>query len=92
MSAPSNPEAFGRYKEVEQKALEIVKELKTVSSNAVDIELALVVAVYELHKGDLPPATISKIINEHCGEIQRFYDMMNEANAQPTGGTNLPVS
>lgn len=72
MAAPT-PENFEDYKKAESKALEILSEMKAVSPKRVDIELALVVAVFELHKGTLPAETVAKIIEGHLETIVPFY-------------------
>ena len=66
-------ENFKDYKRAEQKALEILGELKSVSAKKTDIELALVVAVFELHKGELPAGQIGAIIQEHLKSLVPFY-------------------
>lgn len=72
MSTPSE-ENFNDYKKAERKALEILAEMKTVSAKKTDIELALLVAIFELHKGELPAATTAKIINGHLAQVVPHY-------------------
>ena len=64
---------FQDYKRAEKKALELVAEMKSVSAKKVDIELALIVAVFELHKGTLPAETISAIIQGHLKQLLPHY-------------------
>jgi len=64
---------FINYKQAEKKALEIVAAMKTASTNKVDIELALLVAVFELHKDTAPAATIASIIQGHLKQLVPHY-------------------
>lgn len=72
MSTPQE-QNFNDYKKAETKALELLAEMKKTSARKVDIELALLVAVFELHKGTLPPATVAKIVEGHLGTLVPFY-------------------
>ena len=80
MATPT-PDNFADYKRAERKALELVAEMRTVTPKKVDIELALVVAVFELHKGTVPPETVANIIQGHLKQIVPYY----AAKAQPNG-------
>lgn len=64
---------FLDYKRAEKKALELLAAMKAVSPRAADIELALLVAIFELHKRSLPPTTIGAIIQGHVKELLAFY-------------------
>jgi hypothetical protein len=64
---------FEDYKKVERKALEIVATMKAVTPRKVDIELALLVAIFELHKGELPPDTVAAIIGGHLQQLIPFF-------------------
>ncbi len=66
-------ENFKDYKKAEQKALEILQEMRAVSAKKVDIELALVVALFELHKGELPAGQTAAIIHDHLKSLAPFY-------------------
>jgi hypothetical protein len=66
-------DSFSDYKKVEKKALEIVAAMKATSPKKVDIELALLVAVFELHKGALPPDTIGAIVQGHLKTLLNYY-------------------
>ena len=46
-----NQENFKYYKKAEGKALDILMEMKAATPKKMDIELALLVATFELHKG-----------------------------------------
>jgi len=72
MAIPSEKN-FEDYKKVEAKALELMREMKSVSPKKTDIELALLVAIFELHKNELNPAHITKIIHGHLEELNCFY-------------------
>ncbi len=64
---------FADYKRAEAKALEIVAAMKATSPKKVDIELALLVALFELHKGQTAPATIGQIVQSHLETLVPFY-------------------
>jgi hypothetical protein len=66
-------DSFSDYKKVEKKALELLAVMKTTSPKKVDIELALLVAIFELHKGALPPETIGAIVQGHLKTLLTYY-------------------
>jgi hypothetical protein len=66
-------DSFSDYKKVEKKALEILAAMKAASPKKVDIELALLVAVFELHKGTLPPDTVAAIVQGHLKTLLTYY-------------------
>jgi hypothetical protein len=66
-------ENFNDYKRAERKALEILGQMKAVTPNPVDIELALLVAVFELHKDSVPADTIAAIVQGHLKTLIPFY-------------------
>jgi len=72
MATPTD-ENFNDYKRAEQKALELLAAMKAVSPKKVDIELALLVAIFELHKGTLPAETIGAIVQGHLKQILPHY-------------------
>lgn len=72
MATPTE-QNFQDYKRAEKKALEIMAEMKTTSARKADIELALLVAIFELHKGSLPPDTIGAIVQGHLKQLLPFY-------------------
>jgi hypothetical protein len=65
---------FQDYKKAETKALTILAEMQAASPKKVDIELALLTAVFELHKGQLPAATIARIVQTHLETLVPFYE------------------
>ena len=71
--ATSSDANFQDYKRAEKKALELLTEMKAVSPRKNDIELALLVAIFELHKGALPPETVAAIIQGHLKTLLPFY-------------------
>ena len=79
MSAP-DPN-FLHYKQAEKKALEIVAAMKLASTNKVDIELALLVAIFELHKQTVPASTIASIIQGHLKQLVPHYASKAPANS-----------
>lgn len=66
-------ENFNRYKVAETKALELLEQMKQTGANPVDIELALLVAVFELHKGSLPTGTITRVVQGHLDTLASYY-------------------
>lgn len=79
MATPTD-QNFLDYKKAEKKALEILAAMKTTSPKTVDIELALLVAIFELHKGSLAADTIGAIVQGHLKQIIPHY-----APKMPTG-------
>lgn len=73
MATPTD-ENFHDYKRAEKKALELLTAMKAASAKKVDIELALLVAIFELHKGTLPGGTISMIVQGHLKQLAPHYD------------------
>ena len=76
MSA-STEQNFLDYKKAEKKALELLAEMKAASPRKVDIELALLVAVFELHKGVVPAGTVASIIQGHLKQLVPHYSTKN---------------
>ncbi len=80
MATPA-PDSFSDYKRAERKALELLAEMKTVTPKKVDIELALLVAIFELHKGTVPAENVASIMQGHLKQIVPYY----AAKSQPSG-------
>jgi len=72
MTTPTE-ENFKYYKKAEEKALEILTEMKATTPKKMDIELALLVAIFELHSGTLPAEAVGKIIQGHLEQIVPHY-------------------
>lgn len=72
MSAATD-QNFQDYKRAEAKALEIMRAMKASTPRTVDIELALLVAIFELHKASLPGASVAKIIQGHLDVLTSHY-------------------
>lgn len=72
MATPTE-ENFKDYKQAEAKALELMRAMQAVSAKKNDIELALLVAIFELHKGTLPPDTVGAIVQGHLKQIIPYY-------------------
>ena len=72
MATPTE-ENFNGYKKAEKKALEILAAMKATSPKNVDIELALLVSIFELHKGTLPAETIAAIVQGHLKQLLPYY-------------------
>lgn len=81
--ATPNEENFKTYKQSEKQACDIVAAMKAANARKTDIELALLVAIFELHKGELPPSTIGAIIQGHLKQLIPFYG----SKGQSTGTT-----
>ncbi len=79
--ATSTADNFSDYKKAEKKALEILSAMKAVSPRKVDIELALLVAIFELHKGTAPADTVAAIVQGHLKTLVPYY----AAKTPPTG-------
>lgn len=72
MATPTE-QNFQDYKKAEKKALELLAQMKAATPKKVDIELALLVAIFELHKGTLPPDTITAIVQGHLKQLLPHY-------------------
>jgi hypothetical protein len=72
MAQPTD-QNFQDYKRAEKQALEIVATMKKTSARKTDIELALLVAVFELHHGVVPAETVGAIIQGHLRELVPFF-------------------
>ena len=68
-----NQENFKYYKKAESKALEILVEMKKTTPKKMDIELALLVAIFELHKDEMPAEAVSKIVLGHLETVEPYY-------------------
>ena len=47
--------------------------MKAATPKKMDIELALIVAIFELHKGEMPAEAISKIVLGHLETVEPYY-------------------
>jgi response regulator RpfG family c-di-GMP phosphodiesterase len=72
MATPADAN-FNDYKRAERKALELLAEMKATTPKKADIELALLVAIFELHKGSVPAETIGAIIQTHLKQLLSHY-------------------
>jgi hypothetical protein len=73
MTANEN-QNFEFYKKAETTAFQIVDKMKSSSAKKVDIELALLTSIFELHRGVLPPATVANIIQTHLETIVPYFE------------------
>jgi hypothetical protein len=73
LMATPNEENFNDYKRAEKKALELLAAMKAATPKKVDIELALLVAIFELHKGSVPADKIAAIVQGHLKQMVPFY-------------------
>ena len=72
MASPSD-ETFNDYKRAEKKALEILAEMRATTPKRTDIELALLVAIFELHRRDTAPEVVSSIVQGHLKTLSPYY-------------------
>lgn len=79
--ATPHDENFNDYKRAEKKALELLAAMKSVSAKKVDIELALLVAIFELHRDALPASTITAIIQGHLKQLSPHYALRSPSGA-----------
>ena len=47
--------------------------MKKTTPKKMDIELALLVAIFELHKGEMPAEAVSKIVLGHLETVEPYY-------------------
>ena len=66
-------ETFEKYKAAETDALRISKEMEAAGHRVEDIEIALLTAIFEAHRGKTLPHTVAKIINNHVSNIGGYY-------------------
>ena len=78
-----NEENFNDYKKAEKRALQILAEMKAATPRKVDIELALLVAIFELHKGAVPPDTIAAIVQGHLNTLVTYYTAKTPRTSRP---------
>jgi hypothetical protein len=72
MATPTD-QNFQDYKKAEKKALELLAAMKAATPKKADIEVALLVAIFELHKGLAPAETVVGIIQGHVKALMPFY-------------------
>lgn len=72
MATPTE-QNFIDYKKAEKKALELLAAMKAATPRKVDIELALLVAIFELHKGTMPAETVAAIVQGHLKQLLPHY-------------------
>ena len=72
MATPSD-QNYQDYKKAEKKALELLAAMRAVSPKKTDIELALLVAIFELHRGLLPAETVGAIVQGHLKTLLPYY-------------------
>jgi len=68
--------AFRKYKEVEGDALRISSELQQKSAKLVDVELALLAAIFVAHRErdpNMPPEQVAQIIQGHVQQLIPFF-------------------
>lgn len=80
----NNSETFENYKKCEKQALEIAETLTQSGHRIEDIEIALIAAIFEAHKGKTLPHTVAKIINNHVSNIGGYYVARAKENGAVT--------
>ena len=76
----ADSETFEKYKAAEKDALRISQEMAAGGHQVEDIEIALLTAIFEAHRGKTLPHTVAKIINNHVSNIGGFYVAMAQKN------------
>lgn len=69
----SNNETFEKYKAAEKDALRISQEMLAAGHRIEDVEISLLTAIFEAHRGKTLPHTVAKIINNHVSNIGGYY-------------------
>lgn len=83
MAATPNEEAFEQYKKVEKEALRMASELMEQSAKVVDIEVAMIAAIFLVHRKrspNLPPEQVARIIQGHAEQLIPFFKNDTEKN------------
>ena len=71
-------ENFNQYKTTESAAIEIAQQLSSQDAKIENCEIALLVAIFEMHKSKgTDPETVRKIIMGHLETIAPFYEQIN---------------
>ncbi|MGE9290104.1 MAG: hypothetical protein ACQKBT_03885 [Puniceicoccales bacterium] len=73
--------AFEQYKEIERYALKISSELLEKSAKLVDVEVALIAAIFVAHRQrdkNMPAEQIARIIQGHAQQLIPFFS--NDSN------------
>lgn len=73
--------AFEKYKEIEKHAMRISAELLERSPKLVDVEVALIAAIFVAHKQrnpNMPADQVAKIIQGHARQLIPFFS--NDSN------------
>jgi response regulator RpfG family c-di-GMP phosphodiesterase len=87
MATPTD-QNFLDYKKTEKKALELLAAMKAVTPKKADIEVALLVAIFELHKGSIPPSAVANIIQGHVKSLLPFYETPKAPNPPASPSSN----
>jgi len=69
--------AFGQYKDIEKHAMRISAELLQHSPKLVDVEVALIAAIFVAHKQrnpNMPADQVARIIQGHAQELISFFN------------------
>lgn len=66
-------DTFAKYKAAEKDGLRIAREMEAAGHRVEDIEIALLTAIFETHRGKTLPHTVAKIINNHVSNIGGYY-------------------
>ncbi len=76
----SSEDAFNQYKETEKLALRIASDLQTSGAKTEDIEIALITAIFVMHKGKLLPHRIANIIKGHADTLVSYFPQSDIQN------------
>ncbi|MGJ3241775.1 MAG: hypothetical protein ACFE0O_02290 [Opitutales bacterium] len=83
-----NPQeaAFEQYKEVEKEAFTIADQLLAKSARLVDLEVALVAAIFTAHRvrnPEMPAGQIASIIQGHAEQLVPFFSQSPAGETSP---------
>ena len=73
-------DAFNNYKETEKLALKITGDLQASGAKTEDIEIALITAIFIMHRGKLLPHRVANIIKTHTDTLVPYFPPPNTLN------------
>jgi hypothetical protein len=76
----ASEDAFNKYKETEKLALKIAGDLQASGAKTADIEIALITAIFVMHKGKLLPHRIANIIKSHTDTLVSYFPQSDTRN------------
>jgi hypothetical protein len=76
----ASEDAFNNYKDTEKLALKIAGDLQASGAKVEDIEIALITAIFVMHKGKLLPHRIANIIKSHADTLVSYFPPSDTQN------------